>query len=86
MCMKMSYRNFQVADKDRRDVLHLEHFLEFCRMEHNDFCEMVGLKISFDEGLYMEGFACQQFEGKHGVTFTDVLIAGHMACRLTRGE
>jgi len=80
--MKMSYKNFQEADKHGHGVLNLEHYLHFSRKEHDQFCETIGVELPFDEGLYVEGFACQQFERRGGVTFTEVQICSHMACRV----
>merc|ERR1712118_195643 len=83
-CMKMSYKNFQETDNERHGVLDAEHFLQFCRKEHASMCEMMGLDLPFDERVYVEGFACQQFEGKGGVTFTDLQIGAHMANRILK--
>jgi len=86
MAMKASYRNFQEADKDGRGVLSLEEFLNFSRMEHEELFAVVGLELPFPEELSAEGFTCQQFEGQGGVTFTDIQIGNHMACRILKEQ
>lgn len=82
--MKVSYRNFQEANKDGHGVLSLEEFLHFSRMEHKELCAIVGLELPFPEELSAEGFTCQQFLGQGGVTFTDLQIGNHMACRILK--
>jgi len=82
MLLKLSLKHFQQADQDNTGVLNLEHYVHFCELEIQSFSELTGCRIHFPEQLLVEGFACTQFEGKDGITFTDMQIAEHMAGRI----
>jgi hypothetical protein len=80
--MKMSYKHFQEADEDGSGILSLEQYINFSRMEHKEMCALLGFETPFEESLWAEGFSCQQFEGKGGITFVDMQIGTHMASRI----
>jgi S-phase kinase-associated protein 1 len=80
--LKMSLKNFQQADEDKTGVLNLDGYARFWKLEIQGFFEHTGFSMPFSEELLEEGFLCTQFEGKDGITFTDIQVAQYLMAQL----